>query len=357
VRVLLVSSARGMRGGERQTLELGVRLAARGIEVAWAVRRGSALSRALPAGASSLQSAFESIPLWTPVAMRRFISRWRPDVVHAQTSRAHTHAVIACRGGPPLVVSRRVVFGGGGPLAALKYGKGVARFIPISQAAAESLRRRGVGPDRMTIVPSGVDTGRFGSAVRDESLRSSLGGTEGTFLVGTAAALEREKGLEVLIEAASILCGRDPSVRFVAAGEGRLEGRIRSALRRRGLDERFNLVGPPADLATLLAAIDLFALPSLEEGLSSALIAAAAAGLPCVASDTGGIPEVIGGGAGILFPPGDARALAEAIARLAADGDRRRELGMRARVRAADFDIERTVEGTLAVYREVSGEG
>jgi glycosyltransferase involved in cell wall biosynthesis len=253
-------------------------------------------------------------------------------------------------------VSRRVPFAGSGVLTPFKYGAGVAHFIPISKAAARSLVERGVDPARMTVVPSGVDTGRFASAHRDERLRSSLGGEQGALLVGTVAAFEREKGIDIFVEAAALLHEREPTVRFVAAGEGRLERRIRAAIRRRGLDGTVRLTGPPADLAAMLAALDIFVLPSLEEGLSTALIAAAAAGLPCVASDTGGIPEVIGDGAGMLFVPGDAPALAELIAVLIKDGQLRGELGEKAARGARAFDIEKTVDLTISVYRAVAGE-
>lgn len=357
MRVLLVSSADGMRGGERQTLELGERLGLRGIEVAWAVRRNSALARRLPPAYSAVSLPFETIPLFTPLALRSFISRVRPDIVHAQTSRAHTHALIACRGGPPLVVSRRVAFTGGGPLDRIKYGSAVARFLPISRAAAVSLTGRGVPEERMTLVPSGVDTARFAAARRDELVRAALGGDGRTILAGTVAAFEAEKGLETLIEAAALLRRRVPSVRFVAAGEGRLEGRLRAEISRKGLTERMRLAPPPADLATMLAALDIFVLPSIAEGLSTALIAAAAAGLPCIASAAGGIPEVIGNGAGILVRPGDPRALAEGIERLVGDGALRIELGRRAGERAREFDIGKTVDLTIAVYRSVAGHG
>lgn len=356
VRILLVSSGAGLRGGERQTLALGAGIAAGGHAVSFAVRSGGDLARIIPGEYPLLRAPFEVLPLLTPLRLRRFIARWRPDLVHAQTSRAHTHALLACIGGPPLIVSRRVAFSGAGAGAGLKYGAGVAHFIPISRAAAASLAARGVPQSKMTLVYSGVDTRLFAAANRDEKLREKLGAEKGVFLVGTAAALEREKGLDVLIRAAALSRAGPSRLRIVIMGRGRLEGRLRALACKLGLAAEVTFAGAEIPLEAFLKAVDIFALPSLQEGLSTGLIAAMAAGLPCVASNSGGIPEVAGTGNMVLVEPGDPVRLAEALARLAADRALRDELGRRARLRAQEFTIEKTVQGTLEVYRAVLAE-
>jgi glycosyltransferase involved in cell wall biosynthesis len=355
VRVLLVNSAETMRGGESQTLELGLRLRSCGIETAFAVRNGSELAAALPAGSELLEARFERLPFATPLRLRRFISRWSPDLVHAQTSKAHTHALAACTGLVPLVVSRRTTFGGGrGPASTLKYGKGVAHYIPISEAAARSLRLRGVPDEKMTIVHSGIDIARFGSAVKDPDTRKRLG-VEGEerLLAGTVAAFEEEKGHAVLLEAAAILESRGVRMRFVLAGRGRLEESIVSESSKRGLDMGIFRTGDDLPLESFLKALDIYVLSSLEEGLSTGLMAAMAAGLPCVASRAGGIPEVTGEDAALLFEPGDPKGLADALGNLAADRTAREEYSSRAVERVLQFDVERMVNGTIEVYRRV----
>ncbi len=354
MRVLLVNSAKTMRGGESQTLELGLRLRARGVETAFAIRKGSELAAALPAGSESLEARFESPPFTTSLRLRRFVSRWGPDIVHAQTSKAHTCALAACAGLAPLVVSRRTAFGGGrGPASVLKYGKGVAHYIPISEAAASSLRLRGVPDEKMTIVQSGIDIARFGSAVRDPDTRKRLGAKGDRLLAGTAAAFEVEKGHAVLREAASILESRGVRMRFVFAGRGRLEGSIAAETSKRGLDTGIFRTGDDLSLESFLKALDIYVLPSLEEGLSTGLMAAMAAGLPCVASRAGGIPEVTGEDAAVLFEPGDPEELADALGDLAADRTAREEYSSKAAERARLFDVERMVSGILDVYGRV----
>jgi len=336
-----------MRGGESQTLELGLRLRKRGIETAFAVRGGSELEAVLPPGVESIKARFETPVLTTPLRLRRFIKRWGPDIVHTQTSKAHAYSLIACTGLVPLVVSRRTAFSGGRGLASiLKYGRGVAHYIPISEAAAHSLRSRGVPDEQMTIVNSGIDIARFASVRRDREAGEVL-------LAGTAAAFEKEKGHSVLLDAATILDSRGIGIRYLLAGRGRLEDEIVVQASERGLDLDIFRIGDDLPLESFLGRLDIYVLPSIEEGLSTALMAAMASGLPCVASRTGGIPEVTGEDAAVLFEPGDPDGLADAIEKLAGDPVARELYSARASERALLFDVERMVNGTLEVYKRV----
>jgi glycosyltransferase involved in cell wall biosynthesis len=326
------------------------------VETAFAVRKGSPLADEIPAGTAIMEADFEAVPLVTPLKLRRFLSKWNADLVHAQTSGAHTHAWLACLGSAPLVVSRRVAFHGRGmKLPRLKYRRGTAHYIPISSAAAESLERRGVSGDKMTIVPSGIDIARFKSARRDERLRKSLEGDGGGILAGTVAAMEREKGHMVLVRAAGTILEKCPGMRFVLAGTGKLEPMLRSEVDRCGIGRSFEFVGDEIPIEKLMKAVDLYILPSIQEGLSTGLLAAMAAGLPCIASRVGGIPELLGGGTGILVTPGDHSELAEAVIHLASSSDARLDYSKRSILKAGDFGLDRMVEGTIAVYEKVLG--
>jgi len=356
VRVLLVNSSPTMRGGESQTLELGLRLRERGIETAFAVRAGSELADALPEDADSVKARFETPPFITPFRLRRFIILWKPDIVHAQTSKAHTHAIFSCAGLAPLVVSRRTAFGAGaGPVSRLKYGRAVAHYIPISHAAALSLRSRGVPEEKMTIVHSGVDISRFRSSARDPEMIKRLGGGRGSILAGTVAAFEKEKGHGVLLDAAAILKERGARLRYVLAGSGRMEDTIVAGASKRGIDIGIFRTGSDLPLESFLKALDIYVLPSIEEGLSTGLIAAMASGLPCVASRTGGIPEVTGGDAALLFEPGDPEGLADALEKLSIDVTLREGYSARASERAGMFDAGRMADETITVYEKVLG--
>jgi glycosyltransferase involved in cell wall biosynthesis len=360
MKVLLANSEPGFRGGEFQTLALARGLRAEGCEVMIAARAGSALAERAAGEMSVAEFPFEPLCVVTPVALARLISRFRPAVLHAQTSNAHTHLWLArglVREAPPLVVSRRVAF----PirkdcLSFVKYRTRVAHYIPISRAAAESLLERGVSPSRMTVVPSGVEVASFAHASADAELARRWGIAPDDFVVGTVAAFAAEKGHRTLVRAAAAVLREYPRSRFILVGDGALEKEIMAEAARLG-GGRILCVPPGEPLERVLPLFDVFVLPSMREGLSTALIAAMASGRAVVASMTGGIPEVVTARSGILVPPGDVAALARAIKTLAGDPDLRRTLAEAARRRGADFDMKRTVSGTLEIYRLVTRSG
>jgi glycosyltransferase involved in cell wall biosynthesis len=360
VKVLLVNSEHGLRGGEHQTVALGLGLRERGCEVCLCVREGSPIIDRIPRSIPVVTAPFEPVPSGTLRTLHRCITGWRPGILHAQTSRAHTHLRLArlfVKDPPPLVVSRRVAFPISRGIAGwLKYRAGVAHYIPISVAAARSLRDGGVPGERMTIVPSGIPVERFATARGDETILAGWGVGGNAAVIGTVAAFEMEKGYGVLLDAVKRVVRRHAACRFVWLGNGGGRKRLDRMIDEEGLGGTVITSTLSAPLETVLPHFRLFVLPSLSEGLSTALIAALAAGIPAVASDTGGIPEVIHGGCGVLVPPGDAGALARAITDLLEDEGKRRMLSAKGRERARFYDITRTIDGTLGIYRSVLGE-
>jgi glycosyltransferase involved in cell wall biosynthesis len=357
MRVLLANSERGLRGGERQTLALAAGLRERGCDVRIAVAGNADLIRELEGQIPYTVFRFESPPLVTPLSLARMIAGWAPHILHAQTSRAHTCLWLARRllhRAPPLVVSRRVAFRRSrGIPGYLKYRTGVAHYIPISQAAAGELAASGIPAGSMTVVPSGIDVGRFRLSQGDGGLLRHWGVERLHFLIATVGAFEREKGYDTLLRSAAQVLVGHPSSRFLWFGEGSRRSHLAAAVRSEGLEGRVLLMPIERPLEEILPLFDLFVLPSLSEGLSTALIAALASGLPVVASDTGGIPEVVSAGCGILVPPSDHTALAGAIVALMDDDPRREKCAMAGRKRAESFDIAETVDRTLQVYRDV----
>ena len=292
--------------------------------------------------------------------MSRFLSQWRPDILHAHTSKAHTHLWLTrklLKRAPPLVVSRRVTFPvSRGIWGYLKYRTGVAHYVPISQAAARTLRDVNVSEEMMTVVPSGVDVESFEQSQADENLLGRWGIERGNFVIGTVAAFEKEKGYNVLLGAARKVIGECPECRFILLGAGRLRRSFETSIEHMELGGKIIIDGVSASLERILPLFDCYVLSSRDEGLSTALIAALASGLPVIASDVGGIPEVLSSGCGILVPPDDAEGLAAAILTLVRDDGLRRMLALRGRRRAWEFDIGKTVERTLEVYEHVLGQ-
>ena len=234
-------------------------------------------------------------------------------------------------------------------------------FVAMSRLIREEMQRASVPAERIRLLPHGVDTARFHPASRDEraSLRARLGLPEGLLAVYSGRLL-RGKGLEALLDALGA-----PSVSarvrliLVGSGEGQALDATDDLKRRvaeRGLEGRVVFTGRSDRVEDYLRACDLFVFPSLFEALGIALVEAAACGLPAIASRTGGIVDVVEDGrSGVLVPPGDAGALAGALASLAADESGRARMGAAARALAlARFDERDVLEGYRALFREVS---
>lgn len=173
----------------------------------------------------------------------------------------------------------------------------------------------------VSVIPYGVDLARFVPGSPPSG---------GRVVVGTAGRLSPEKGLEHLLRAAALLRDDGVGVDVVIAGEGPEEAQLRRLSRTLGLDDRvrFEPWVPHGRLPGLLRTFTIFAMPSIREGFGVAALEAAAMRLPVVASDVDGIPDVVlHGETGLLAPPGDVRALAAAIARLARDPSLRERMG------------------------------
>jgi len=345
VRVLHLDSGREWRGGQRQVYLLALAQRERGDEPLVVAAPHSPLAGRLKTqGIASATVAIRGD--WDVIAMRRvrrLLSRWRPDIVHAHDAHGHAIALGALLGlGTPLIVTRRVPYPTRGWI---KYGSRVTHFIAISRAVADALGTSGVGADQCTVVYSGVPAPSVGTA-RD--WRREAGWPAGTLLCGVVGAMTAEKGVERLHAIAQFLA---PDLRR----------RLRLVLlggAARGVDD---FEGIPAYRAGFvdaiheaMAGLDMLWHPSDAEGLGTAVIDAMALGVPPVTFATGGLAEVVQADqSGLLAPPGDVRAFAHAVERLAIDASLRARLSAGGKRRAAEFSVERMVRGTAAVYERV----
>ena len=203
-------------------------------------------------------------------------------------------------------------------------------------------------PDKIAVVGNAVEPSSFDLP---EAARARMRGNLGLgsqVLVGTVGRLVEAKAYDVLLRAAARVCAANPDVRFVVAGGGHLETDLLKLRDSLGLAERAAFLGTRDDIPEILAAVDIYVITSVREGLPVTLIEAMMAAKPIVSTSVGGIPEVLEDGSdGVLVPPGDEQALAEAILALAADRDRRRALGLKAREKAIARYSARAVLETL----------
>jgi len=235
-------------------------------------------------------------------------------------------------------------------------------FVAMSRQIRAELLGAGVAEERVTLIPHGVDTGRYHPVDAREraDLRARLGLPASALLVTYTGRLLKGKGLETLIEAFAALAARDARAHLLLVGTGAgqalsIEAEIKSGVAARGLGERVTFTGRVENVEDFLRASDVFAFPSVFEALGLSLLEAAACGLPCVGSRTGGIVDVIEDGrSGLLVLPDDGPALAGALIALASDPDQRQAMGMRGReVALSRFDVEDSIDRYRSLFREL----
>lgn len=209
-------------------------------------------------------------------------------------------------------------------------------LIAVSPEVKESILMTmpGVSADKIAVIPNGVDTRRYRRSATREATRARLGLSTNERVVAVVATFKEQKGHRYLIEAAQMLASDFPDARYLLIGDGASRPELERQIAAAGLEASFRLLGMRPDVPELLAAADLFVLPSLWEGLPMALIEAMAAGLPVVATNVSGTRGVmLDGETGLLVPPGDATALGRSIATLLFDPERAIRMGAAGRLR------------------------
>src|SRR5712692_9971109 len=278
------------------------------------------------------------------------VAQERVDVINSHASRdRRALAWLRCRGRLPqaFVVTRRTM-PLTSPLELFAIGHAADRTVAVSDAVARALRRRWHPGGRLRVVANGIDLARVDASLPAHELAAARAALEagGRPVILVVA---RRKDQDVLLRALPRLA---PPVVLACVG---LEPDAELAALTAALPQRHRAVfvrftERPLAFYRLAA---LAALPSRIEGLSQALLEAMALGLPVVASDAGGNPDLIAPDTGVLVPPLDPAAWAAALARLIADPAARARLGAAARARVRrDFTLEHTAEQTEVVYRE-----
>lgn len=220
-------------------------------------------------------------------------------------------------------------------------------------AAVEAVDLEHVDPGRVHVIRNAVLPAESDPAARVEQ-RRRWGFGPGELVVGCVANLKAGKGLDDLVEAAVRLRVEAPHLRFVLVGEGPLRDALADRVATAGLGGVVLLQGAVADARPLYGAFDLVVQTSHSEGLPNAVLEAAAAGRPIIATAVGGTIDIVTNDAdGLLVPPGEPAALVAAIRCLVADPKLRERLGRAAASRAATFSVEHLVADTAALYRRL----
>ncbi len=352
--VLHLAAGREWRGGERQVWLLMTALAERGLRQQLITMRGSELARraiaaSVPVHEVTWNAGLDPRVWW---AILQEIRPGAPSLVHAHDGHALRLATWAfgLRGSPPpLVVTRRVTF----PLNHPAAWRRSAAIIAISQAVRVSLLEGGLDPARVHVVPSAISLADV-SQVTKTDIRTPFGWEAEVPVALNVAALTEEKGHRDLLEAAAQLQGKQPSLRWIVAGDGPLRAFLEAEVQRRGLSVVVRFAGHVREVERWIASATVLVSSSQAEGFGSSLLDALALGTPVVATSVGGVPEVLADGAGVLVD--DAAGLADGVDTVLRRPDDTARRIARGRVAVQRFDVNPVAERTLAVYRSVGME-
>jgi L-malate glycosyltransferase len=366
LKILQLSSAQTLGGGERHLIDLANGLVDRGHEIYAALRPRSPL---IPELARLPQQNILTLPLRNaldPVSARklaRFVSRNEIEIVHAHMARDYPLAVYAARRNPAkTIVTRHVLF----PLNRLHTItlSQVARVIAVSEAVARGLRAQGLLPaERISVVHNGIDIQRFANAREHFDRRRFCRAWQipaDHLLIGTVGELKPLKGHEDFLRAAAIVARHFSNAEFLIAGvdasrSGENRARLESLIAKLDLANQVRLVGWLDDLPQFYCALDVFVSASQSESFGLAIAEAMACATPVVATSTEGAKEIIENRqAGYLVPVGDIESLVAAIVDLLQDQDQAHRTATLAHERMQQrFSLERMVGATERIYRDV----
>ena len=368
LRVVTLVDGIGLSGGaERLAREIVLRLDPERFERTFCVSRWSAAREheAVEAGAlAGLEEAgvrflgLERRGTWDLTAWRPLISLLRSgaDIIHAHKIGSNVWAsVLGTLARTPSIVAHEHTWSfQGQPLRKLLDRRLIAARADAFLAVSEFDRERmiaieGVDPAKIIFVPNGIPEPPPHEAV---DIRRDLGIGSAAPIVGTVCALRPQKALDVLIDAAAILADRLPGVRVVIVGEGPERPALERRIGEYGLDGTVIMLGHRDDVRDLIGSFDVAVCSSDFEGTPLSVLEYMQAGLAIVATDVGGIPDLIGDGEhGLLVKPRDPGALAGSVARLLEDAGLASRLGAQARERQiSEFDIGVTVRAVERIY-------
>ncbi len=306
--------------------------------------------------------------------LARIVRRFRPDIVHTHTAKAGTlgrlAASIAVRPRPLVVHTYHghVLEGHFGPTATAVY-RGIERLLArisdrlvgVSQATVDDLVRLGIAPrESFRVVRLGLDLERFRtvSSSDGEALRRQIGVDPDELLVSCVCRLVPHKNVDLLIRAVARVREGRPDVRLMVVGDGEHRPELERLVASLELGDAVTFVGYMQDVAPVAAASDIAALTSYsDEGTPVSLIEAAAAGVPAVATDIGGVAEVVTPETGFVVDSQDEDAVVAALERLADDPELRAAMGARAREHVKGYHVERLLADIDALYQELLSNG
>jgi len=345
------------RGGQQQAIYLIEGLIKRAIPVLLICRKDSKLyqyarKHHIPIETLPLLSEYD---LFSALKLKTLIRKYRAKLLHCHNSHALGLAILTKFFiNIPIVASRRVDF----PLqknifSTYKYNtKKLNKLICISDNIRRIVMKSNIPEEKLITIRSAIDITKADKNGDVTNVLPELPKSE--FIIGTVAALTGHKDYPTLINAAEIVLKKKPNVKFVAIGAGKLQEELSHLIISKGLQEKFLFLGYKSNVYDYLKRFDIFVLASKLEGLGTSVLDALSCGKAIVATDAGGIPEMIVDRVnGLLVPKQNPEALANAIVELIADSELRDKLSRQAKESVGLFDITQLVEQHIELYNRL----
>jgi glycosyltransferase involved in cell wall biosynthesis len=343
--ILQLRSGAGFFGAENVVLELAMGLKAtsykptigvlRNASESWRDLSVAAARKNVPVAEFHCHRAFDVAAI---SSLRHFVCNNGIGIVHSHGYKANLYARLATCGLP---VSRVATCHPWTEVAHSSKARvytqidkrvlrGFDRLVAVSHEMKEQMLASRLPADKISVIPNGIDTSRFSGVRNSQALRSALGLPPDKLIVGTIGRLVPEKAQSLLIEAAKTVRSEFSNVAYVIVGDGPLRGDLQRQAVEAGLQHEFIFTGTIDQIPEALAAMDIFVLPSISEGLPMVILEAMASTRPIIASRVGEIPSVLAWGeSGRLIEP-DATQLAAAILELLRNPDEAARLGRNA---------------------------
>lgn len=288
--------------------------------------------------------------------LRELIARLQPDIVHSHLLRAHLAVSLAtcCRRAPMIIMTEHQADPRWWALRLLRMAARKATAVTaVSEAVRLHLLAHGFSSDRVLALPNGIDIETIARA--EPVSRGRLGLPEDARVLLFVGRLTRQKGLDILLNAFSMVAAEAPEAQLLVAGDGEDRRELEDLAEWLGLGRRVHFLGRRDDVPGLLKAAEACVLPSRWEGLSLVLLEAMAAGRPIVATRVEGHQEVLTEGrTGLLVEPQSPDALASALRRLLADAPLAARLGAAARDRVSrEFTATAMTSRYVNLYDEL----
>jgi len=355
--ILHIETGRNLYGGALQVLYLMEGLAKAGCRNSLVCAEGGAI-----AAKSNPFSTVHQVSMQGDMDPRflfsllRIIRQERPHLVHVHSRRgADLWGGLAAKiSGTKALITRRVDNPETPLVARLKYNP-YARIITISEGIRRVLLAEGIPEQKLACVPSAIDPTPYRHPCETGWFQKEFGLHATVKAVGVIAQLIPRKGHRYLIEAAPKILKACPETRFLFFGQGPLRNELETLCKNKNLGEKISFSGFRPDLERILPCLSLVVHPATMEGLGVALLQASAAGIPIVATNTGGIPEIIQHAQnGYLLAPGDVNGIADAVVSLLTDPAKAERFGRAGRERVlSHFSVEGMVKGNLAAYKQI----